>query len=207
MALRGGGRCARLGWALRGRSSGPRDAGDTPQHRDLRDALRKTQSDDNSEYGGFRIIIEAQPQVPYATLVAAHFFRVVKWMFTIKLNFFSSTPYHHGKPSLGPPGEQLRRPAQAAHVASQELAGVVLAALHPWGGFRCPGSFEDNPDFPSCRFLESVPKKIIDKEINPFVDKWEEEGQFPAHKVFKILGQAGFLGVDKPTGDTKSPEE
>ncbi|XP_010180464.1 PREDICTED: probable acyl-CoA dehydrogenase 6, partial [Mesitornis unicolor] len=41
--------------------------------------------------------------------------------------------------------------------------------------------------------------EIIDKEINPFVDKWEEEGQFPAHKVFKTLGQAGFLGVDKPT--------
>ncbi|XP_025928747.1 probable acyl-CoA dehydrogenase 6 [Apteryx rowi] len=41
--------------------------------------------------------------------------------------------------------------------------------------------------------------EIINKEINPFVDKWEEEGQFPAHKVFKILGQAGFLGVDKPT--------
>ncbi|XP_063268197.1 probable acyl-CoA dehydrogenase 6 isoform X2 [Prinia subflava] len=88
MALRGGGRWARLGRALRGRSSGPRQAGDTPrhagdtpQHRDLRDALRK----------------------------------------------------------------------------------------------------------------------IIDKDINPFVDKWEEEGQFPAHKVFKILGQAGFLGVDKPT--------
>ncbi|XP_057897181.1 probable acyl-CoA dehydrogenase 6 [Melospiza georgiana] len=89
MALRGGGRWARrLGWALRGRPSGPRYAGDaprfagdTPQHRDLREALRK----------------------------------------------------------------------------------------------------------------------IIDKEINPFVDEWEEEGQFPAHKVFKILGQAGFLGVDKPT--------
>uniref|UniRef100_A0A8B9SPT7 Acyl-CoA dehydrogenase 6 n=1 Tax=Anas platyrhynchos TaxID=8839 RepID=A0A8B9SPT7_ANAPL len=41
--------------------------------------------------------------------------------------------------------------------------------------------------------------RIIDREINPFVDKWEEEGQFPAHKVFKTLGQAGFLGVDKPT--------
>ncbi|XP_064533507.1 probable acyl-CoA dehydrogenase 6 isoform X3 [Pseudopipra pipra] len=81
MALRGGGRWARLGSALRGCSSGPRDGGDTPQHRDLRAALRK----------------------------------------------------------------------------------------------------------------------IIDKEINPFVDKWEEEGQFPAHKVFKTLGQAGFLGVDKPT--------
>ncbi|KAG8443135.1 hypothetical protein GDO86_011809 [Hymenochirus boettgeri] len=41
-------------------------------------------------------------------------------------------------------------------------------------------------------------KKIIDTEINPFVDKWEEAGQFPAHKIFKILGQAGLLGVNKP---------
>ncbi|KAM6086910.1 putative acyl-CoA dehydrogenase 6 [Chlamydotis macqueenii] len=48
------------------------------------------------------------------------------------------------------------------------------------------------------RDLRAALRKIIDKEINPFVDKWEEEGQFPAHKVFKILGQAGFLGVDKP---------
>ncbi|KAM8810866.1 LOW QUALITY PROTEIN: putative acyl-CoA dehydrogenase 6, partial [Eudromia elegans] len=47
--------------------------------------------------------------------------------------------------------------------------------------------------------LRAALGKIIDKEIHPFVDKWEEEGQFPAHKVFKILKQAGFLGVDKPT--------
>ncbi|XP_018587424.1 probable acyl-CoA dehydrogenase 6 isoform X1 [Scleropages formosus] len=40
--------------------------------------------------------------------------------------------------------------------------------------------------------------KIIEKEINPFVDKWEEECMFPAHRVFKILGSAGFLGVNKP---------
>ncbi|XP_066483988.1 probable acyl-CoA dehydrogenase 6 [Tiliqua scincoides] len=47
--------------------------------------------------------------------------------------------------------------------------------------------------------LRASLRKIIDKEINPFVNKWEEEGQFPAHQVFKILGKAGFLGVDKPT--------
>lgn len=41
MALRAGGRWARLGSALRGRSSGPRDNGDSPRHRDLREALRK----------------------------------------------------------------------------------------------------------------------------------------------------------------------
>ncbi|KAL6099942.1 uncharacterized protein ACO6RY_01656 [Pungitius sinensis] len=41
-------------------------------------------------------------------------------------------------------------------------------------------------------------RKIIDQEINPHVDQWEAEGTFPAHKVFKILGNAGFLGVNKP---------
>ncbi|KAM4027213.1 putative acyl-CoA dehydrogenase 6 [Anomaloglossus baeobatrachus] len=42
-------------------------------------------------------------------------------------------------------------------------------------------------------------RKIIDTEINPYVDQWEKEEQFPAHHVFKILGQAGMLGVNKPT--------
>ncbi|XP_048412737.2 probable acyl-CoA dehydrogenase 6 [Stegostoma tigrinum] len=41
-------------------------------------------------------------------------------------------------------------------------------------------------------------RKIIEKKIIPFVDKWEEAGAFPAHTIFKILGQAGFLGVNKP---------
>lgn len=47
--------------------------------------------------------------------------------------------------------------------------------------------------------------QLIDQEINPFVDKWEEEGQFPAHKLFKILGSAGFLGVSKPVGELTIP--
>ncbi|XP_040287139.1 probable acyl-CoA dehydrogenase 6 [Bufo bufo] len=42
-------------------------------------------------------------------------------------------------------------------------------------------------------------RKIIDAEINPYVDQWEKEEQFPAHHVFKILGRAGMLGVSKPT--------
>lgn len=47
--------------------------------------------------------------------------------------------------------------------------------------------------------------QLIDQEINPFVEKWEEEGQFPAHRVFKILGSAGFLGVNKPVGELTIP--
>lgn len=32
------------------------------------------------------------------------------------------------------------------------------------------------------------------------MDQWEAEGTFPAHKIFKLLGSAGFLGVNKPVG-------
>uniref|UniRef100_A0A8C8CAD6 Acyl-CoA dehydrogenase 6 n=1 Tax=Oncorhynchus tshawytscha TaxID=74940 RepID=A0A8C8CAD6_ONCTS len=46
--------------------------------------------------------------------------------------------------------------------------------------------------------LKESLKKIIDQDINPYVDQWEAEGIFPAHKVFKLLGNAGFLGVNKP---------
>lgn len=40
--------------------------------------------------------------------------------------------------------------------------------------------------------------KFIDQEINPHVDDWENEGLFPAHTLFKKLGDHGFLGVCKP---------
>lgn len=40
--------------------------------------------------------------------------------------------------------------------------------------------------------------KFIDSEINPYVDEWEEEGIFPAHDLFKKLGDLGFLGITKP---------
>ncbi|KAK7898788.1 hypothetical protein WMY93_019641 [Mugilogobius chulae] len=48
--------------------------------------------------------------------------------------------------------------------------------------------------------LKEALRKIIEQEINPYVDEWEAQGIFPAHKVFKILGNAGFLGVNKPVG-------
>ena len=41
-------------------------------------------------------------------------------------------------------------------------------------------------------------RKFIDAEINPHVDAWEAEGRFPAHELFKKLGDLGFLGLNKP---------
>jgi citronellyl-CoA dehydrogenase len=42
-------------------------------------------------------------------------------------------------------------------------------------------------------------KKFIDAEINPHVDEWEEAGIFPAHDLFKKMGDQGYLGINKPT--------
>lgn len=41
--------------------------------------------------------------------------------------------------------------------------------------------------------------QFVDKEINPYVDQWEQEGIFPAHDVFKKMGDLGLLGIAKPT--------
>ncbi len=41
-------------------------------------------------------------------------------------------------------------------------------------------------------------KRYIDEHINPHVDEWEAAEIFPAHKVFKGLGDLGLLGLTKP---------
>ena len=41
-------------------------------------------------------------------------------------------------------------------------------------------------------------KRYIDEHINPHVDEWEEAEIFPAHQVFKGLGDLGLLGLTKP---------
>ncbi|MCO5096951.1 MAG: acyl-CoA dehydrogenase family protein [Rhodocyclaceae bacterium] len=46
--------------------------------------------------------------------------------------------------------------------------------------------------------LQRSVKKFIDSEINPYVDEWEAAEIFPAHELFKKMGDAGFLGINKP---------
>merc|ERR1719510_1751499 len=48
------------------------------------------------------------------------------------------------------------------------------------------------------REMQKTAQRIVDEDINPFVTQWEEEGMYPAAKVFKKLGDAGLLGVNKP---------
>jgi citronellyl-CoA dehydrogenase len=42
-------------------------------------------------------------------------------------------------------------------------------------------------------------KRFITEEINPHVDAWEAAEEFPAHEVFKKMGDLGLLGLTKPT--------
>jgi len=41
-------------------------------------------------------------------------------------------------------------------------------------------------------------KRFINNEINPHVDEWEAAEIFPAHELFKKLGDLGMLGLTKP---------
>ena len=47
--------------------------------------------------------------------------------------------------------------------------------------------------------IQRTLKRLIIEEINPHVDEWEAVEAFPAHEVFKKLGDLGLLGLTKPT--------
>ena len=51
---------------------------------------------------------------------------------------------------------------------------------------------------PNVRYFTPTPEhealrdnleKLIEKEINPYCDQWEKDHMYPAHKVFKLLGE------------------
>jgi len=46
--------------------------------------------------------------------------------------------------------------------------------------------------------LRKTVAQFVEKEINPHAEEWEEAGIFPAHELFKKLGDLGLLGITKP---------
>lgn len=46
--------------------------------------------------------------------------------------------------------------------------------------------------------LRTTLKRWIAEQVNPHVDEWEREQQFPAHTLFRQMGELGLLGLDKP---------
>ncbi|WP_439685832.1 Acyl-CoA dehydrogenase related to the alkylation response protein AidB [Cupriavidus oxalaticus] len=45
--------------------------------------------------------------------------------------------------------------------------------------------------------MDSI-RRFVSAEIDPFVDEWEAAEVFPAHELFKKMGNLGFLGITKP---------
>ncbi len=48
------------------------------------------------------------------------------------------------------------------------------------------------------RALMDSLRRFISEEIDPHADEWEAAEIFPAHELFRKMGQLGFLGINKP---------
>ncbi|GMG88103.1 acyl-CoA dehydrogenase family protein [Biformimicrobium ophioploci] len=46
--------------------------------------------------------------------------------------------------------------------------------------------------------LRRTVRQFVEQEINPHVEEWERAGRFPAHELFRKLGELGLLGISKP---------
>ncbi|MFA7505188.1 MAG: acyl-CoA dehydrogenase family protein, partial [Burkholderiaceae bacterium] len=46
--------------------------------------------------------------------------------------------------------------------------------------------------------IRSTIKRWIAEKVNPHVDEWERAEIFPAHDLFRQMGELGLLGLDKP---------
>ncbi|MCK6502748.1 acyl-CoA dehydrogenase family protein [Myxococcota bacterium] len=45
--------------------------------------------------------------------------------------------------------------------------------------------------------IRDLVRKVVDNDINPYADQWEEQMIFPAHELFGKLGALGLLGVSR----------
>lgn len=46
--------------------------------------------------------------------------------------------------------------------------------------------------------LRATVRRWIDEQVNPHVDQWERDEIFPAHQLFRQMGELGLLGLTKP---------
>ena len=47
--------------------------------------------------------------------------------------------------------------------------------------------------------LQDTVKKVVEEVINPHADQWDKDKIFPAKEVYKRFGEAGLLGIHRPT--------
>jgi len=46
--------------------------------------------------------------------------------------------------------------------------------------------------------LRKTVRDLVDQEMDPFVEEWEQAGRAPLHTLFKKMGDLGLLGIHKP---------
>jgi citronellyl-CoA dehydrogenase len=51
---------------------------------------------------------------------------------------------------------------------------------------------------PQHKELRETVRRFVETEINPFAAEWDEAGIFPAHELFRKLGDLGLLGISRP---------
>jgi citronellyl-CoA dehydrogenase len=51
---------------------------------------------------------------------------------------------------------------------------------------------------PEHEHIADTVRKFVAKEINPHLPEWEKAGIFPAHQLFKKMGDLGLLGIKYP---------
>lgn len=48
------------------------------------------------------------------------------------------------------------------------------------------------------KMIRETTQKFVETEINPNIEEWEREEMYPAHDIFKKLGDLDLLGISKP---------
>lgn len=49
--------------------------------------------------------------------------------------------------------------------------------------------------------IQRITRRFVAENINPYVDEWERDRIFPAHELFRQMGDIGLLGIQKPQAD------
>ena len=78
---------------------------------------------------------------------------------------------------------------------SRKLVRPITRAVHDYDSNCGQGGQIYGPDHLA---MQETLRKIIQNDINPYTAEWEEAKIYPAHKIMKILGNAGLLGVSHP---------
>lgn len=46
--------------------------------------------------------------------------------------------------------------------------------------------------------IQDTVTQFVQREMDPYADEWEAAGKFPAHELFRKMGELGLLGIAKP---------